>query len=400
LSKRVVLHVGTPETANHLVRNLLFRNRTTLREAGFLYPSSVRHGQFLAALDLLQIPWGGIEAEAQGKWQMMVRQVQSWPGTAIIGHEILASATAEQAAQAISDLGDTELHLLISTRDLGRQVPAAWQDNVERRSILTYSSFLERIQDPNRATQVGSWFWSMHELPTIVKRWGERLPPERIHLLTVPPRSSNMGVLWDRYRQAFGIEHLRLTVPTDGARANLGVPETALLRRINKNVSHVLSPPHYRPLVRQLLAQKVLAERTSTPKLALPPELHKWADELADEWINEFKDAGYHVIGDLADLIPIPASEDYQDPDRPKEGMVSWAGVAAIKALLLENAAMQEELMRLRSELRHARAQNAAPASSVDVIRERAVGVLEGNPVGKAALARYRRVRGRSSRPA
>ena len=185
--KRVLLHVGTPKTGTSYLQDVLYRNREVLREHGILYPADRFDGHFLAALDLMRLTWGGLETQAVGAWDRLAAEVRAWPGTSIISHEIFSTASPTQIDRAMTAFGEgVEVHLIVSVRDLVRQVPAEWQENVKHRSLVSYAHFLEMIRDPARDTRIGSWFWGAQEIPDILDRWGATLPPEQVHLVTVP----------------------------------------------------------------------------------------------------------------------------------------------------------------------------------------------------------------------
>ena len=63
---RVLLHVGTPKTGTSYLQDVLFRNRDHLEARGILYAADRFDAHFLAALDLMRLPWGGLEKEAVG----------------------------------------------------------------------------------------------------------------------------------------------------------------------------------------------------------------------------------------------------------------------------------------------------------------------------------------------
>ena len=358
MSRRVLLHVGTPKTGTSYLQDVLFRNRPLLQKHDLLYPADRFDAHFLAALDLMALPWGGLQAEAIGRWDALAEQVRRHDGTAIISHEILATASRSQVDRALTSLGHddvAEVHLVLSVRDLVRQIPAEWQENVKHRSTVSYEEFLAQLTDPERSSRIATWFWGVQEIPDILDRWGHDLPPERIHLVTVPRPGGAPDLLWQRFSAALGLGGIDLDLDVERANPSLGVPETALLRRINKAVNPVLDPPDYRPLVRELLAHQTLSRRTRTPRLALPPDLHDWARDLGARWSEEVRRRGYDVVGDLADLEPGPPPEHWADPDSPRESQVSGAAVDAIKALLLENARLRGEEHRLAGELHEAR---------------------------------------------
>jgi hypothetical protein len=404
MSSKVVLHVGTPKTGTSYLQDVLFRNGEVLAEAGIAYPATRHDSHFLAALDLMQLPWGGLQSEAIGAWDELAARVRAHDGTAIISHEILATASRAQIGRALESLGHeagAEVHLVLSVRDLVRQIPAEWQENVKHRAQLSYGAFLDQIRDPERAGRIGAWFWGVQEIPDILDRWGQDLPPSQVHLVTVPPPGGAPELLWKRFSQAFGLDGIDLDLEGERHNPSLGVPETTLLRRINRKANAELAPADYRPLVRELIAHQTLSRRTRSPRLALPPDDHGWVQELSGSWIAEVELRGYDVVGDLGDLVGAPPVADYADPDRPRERQVASAGVDAITALLLDNARLRHEEERLHAELADARsALDRARATPAYRVRHGIVVRLEHHPVGRGLLGLYRRARGRSSRSA
>lgn len=401
MTKRVLLHVGTPKTGTSYLQDVLFRNKRVLADHDILYPAERFDDQFLAALDLMRLPWGGLEAEAVGAWDRLAGRVRDWDGTAIISHEILATASRSQVGRALESLGHrdgVEIHVVLSVRDLVRQIPAEWQENVKHRRTISYARFLEEIQDPQRESRIATWFWGVQEVPDILDRWGHDLPPERIHLVTVPAPGGPPSLLWQRFSRALGLDGLELDLEAERANPSLGVPETALLRRINQAVIRDLDPPDYRPLVRELLAHQTLSRRTDSPRLALPPAVHPWAQDLAAAWASEVKDRGYDVVGDLADLVGAPPAKAWADPDRPREKQVAGAALDAISALLLENARLRHHEERLAGELHEAhRNLERAYLRPTYRFREKSVRRLQASRVGRGMLKLYRLARGRSS---
>ncbi len=403
MTRRVLLHVGTPKTGTSYLQDVLFHNAGALATAGIRYPADRFDSHFLAALDLMRLPWGGLEAEAIGAWDELAARVRDHDGTSIVSHEILATASRTQVGRALTSLGHddgTQVHVILSVRDLARQIPAEWQENVKHRSQLTYARFLDQIQDPTRSTRIGSWFWGVQEIPDILNRWGHDLPPERIHLVTVPPPGGAPELLWKRFSQAFGLDGLDLDLEVERHNPSLGVPETALVRRINVAAHRVLPPADYRPLVRELLAHQTLSQRTRSPRLGLPPDLHPWVVGLTEAWTAEIEQRGYDVVGDLHDLVG-PPPDAWADPDKPVEAQVARAGVGAIRALLLETARLRHEEARLTDELDQAhRALERSYLRPTYRMREKLVRRLQSGKVGRGMLRAYRIGRGRSSRSA
>lgn len=404
MTKKVYLHVGTPKTGTSYLQHVLYNNREKLLTKSIRYPADRFDGHFLAALDLMRLPWGGLEVDAIGAWDRLAGQVRRWPGTSIISHEILATASRAQIGQALESLGhgsDAEIHLVLSVRDLVRQIPAEWQENVKHRAALPYGRFLDQIQDPRREGRIATWFWGVQEIPDILDRWGHDLPPEHVHVVTVPPPGGSPDLLWQRFTDAFGLAGISLALDGERVNPSLGAPETALIRRINRAANEELEPADYRPLVRELLAHQTLSRRTGSPRLGLPPDVHPWATELEDAWIQEVRRRGYDVLGDLDDLRGGPPPTEYADPDHPDEAQVSGAAVDALKSLLLDNARLRHELGHREGELDQAnRELERSYLRPTYRWRHKLVRRLESGGVGRLAMRVYRRARGRSSRSA
>ncbi len=397
MSKRVLLHVGCPKTGTSYLQDVLFRNQAVLREHGILYAADRFDAHFLAALDLMTLPWGGLETEAVGAWDRLAAQVREWHGTAIISHEIFARATSTQVERALASLGDAEVHVVLSVRDLVRQIPAEWQENVKHRSHITYATFLETIRDPARESKIGSWFWAVQELPDILERWGGSLPPERVHLVTVPPSGSDRGELWRRFSHTFGLADLPLDLTAERENPSLGVPETSLLRTINQRVTSILAPPDYRPLVRELLAHQTLSRGVASARLGLAPEDHAWAQDLSRSWVSVLAERGYDVSGSLDDLLgPDPGS--FADPDTASADALLSPALDAISALLVEAARLRAVEERLHAELREAHEERDRVRLTPSYrVRRRVVSSLEDSAVGRGTLDAYRRARGRNT---
>jgi hypothetical protein len=399
--RRVLVHVGAPKTGTSFVQDVLWLNRESLAMQGILYPADRFDEHFLAALDLMELPWGGLERQAVGAWDRLAARVRDWQGTAIVSHEILATASKQQVRRALDSFGDAEVHVVLSARDLVRQIPAEWQENIKHRRTLGYREFLDRITDPARSGQLASWFWGVQEVPDILERWGSTLPRERVHLITVPKPGAPRDLLWQRFASVLGLDAAALAPETTRANPSLGVPETVLIRRVNKQVNNgVLEGEDYRQFVRELLAHRTLSERVGSARLGLPTDVRAWASELSEAWIEQLAGRGYDVMGSLDELRPDPEAPAFSDPDRPDEGEVADAAVQSIVALLGELARRHENEQRLERELE-------AAHDSLDLAqglwfraKRRLVREADRNRAAAVGLAVYRRVRGRSSRSA
>ena len=349
MSKRVYVHVGAPKTGTTYLQDRLALNATSLRRHGYRYPTGPHGDMFLAALDLLDRPWGGMRPQAQGQWDALVRRVRRARGTVVVSHEILAGAKPAEAQRALADLSFAEVHVVYSARDLARQVAAEWQEQLKHQRKVTFKTFLRQLRETDRgggdSKRSTRWFWRVQGLPGVLERWGHGLTPAQVHVVTVPRPGGPSEELWQRFCTALGIDPA--WAPAEGSRRNpsIGTAESTLLRQVNARLKAAgLPSDQYRALVRQLVVHETLAERPDMRPVTLPPDAYDWAEEVAQTWIEWVKGSGVRVVGDLEELRPVrpqPGSE-WQDPDRPRPRDLTSAAVDAIVALTLEASRRQD----------------------------------------------------------
>ena len=105
---------------------------------------------FLAALDLLDRPWGGMRPQAEGEWDALVRRARRARGTVVLSHEILAGAKPAEVERALSDLSFAEVHVVYTARDLARQVAGGVAGELKHQRKVTFRTFLEQIRETDQ----------------------------------------------------------------------------------------------------------------------------------------------------------------------------------------------------------------------------------------------------------
>ncbi|CUR60352.1 conserved hypothetical protein [metagenome] len=348
MTRVVHLHIGAPKTGTTYVQDRLSLNVDQLAKHGVSYPSralgdaSTFH--FRAALDLLGQDWGGSPGHADGAWEAMVRKVRRQRGKVVISHEILAPAPADKVAKVMRDLRGSEVHLVYSVRDLGRQLPAAWQESIKQGRKWSFGRFLDRTEGGN------AWFARAFDLPSVLDTWGSDLPPERIHVVTVPRRNSkDPDLLWRRFCQALDLDPA--WAPLDSSKSNhsLGTAETQLIRRLNKKIGRgPRNEANFDDLVLRILAREELSGKRRSPKVTLPPDRFDWAEEQGRLWIAWLASRGVDVIGDAAELMPRRPDPDatWSDPDRVRSRPLLRASLDALEVMTREAASRPDPFLR------------------------------------------------------
>lgn len=353
--RRVYLHIGAPKTGTTYLQDRLGSNAKTLaaHDVHFptksaLIPASLFH--FRAALDVLGQDWGGRPGHARGSWETLLRKTRRLSGAVVISHEILAPATPDQVAQVRRAFADSEVHVVYSARDLGRQLPAAWQESIKQGRKWTYRHYLKRF------SQGKPWFSRAFDLPEVLATWGADLTPDRVHVVTVPHGGGDE--LWLRFCRVFGVDPAWAPVESVRTNESLGVAETQLIRQLNLSMDRATRREVvYDELIREMLAQDRLVSRASAP-LLIPPRMHAWATEESERWIEWIRGSGVDVVGDLDELRPAPPIDDadWVDPDKVSAKEQLAAALEALSAMTREAARRpdpdEQLLARVRTRAR------------------------------------------------
>ena len=353
MSRVVYLHVGAPKTGTTYLQDRLALNKASLARHDVHYPLALHASQFRPALDLLEMPWGGLQENVDGEWDGLINRVRRQQGKVIVSHEILAAARPTQVRRAMAGLEGAEVHLVYSARDLARQIPAEWQEGIKHQRKQGFAGFLRGVQT-SRRTKPNMWFWRVQSLPDVLTRWSKGLPPERVHLVTVPQAGAPREELWRRYCRAFDIDPAWAPEQSDRENVSIGAAESTLIRRLNRRLKQAgLPSEEYRRLIRELVVHQTLAQRPDMSKVTLPPAAFPWADEVAEEWIQWVVGSGIDVIGDVEDLRPVPppAGQVWADPDRPRRPQMVDAALDAMVALAVEAAQRPDPNEQLTARL-------------------------------------------------
>lgn len=330
------LHVGSPKTGTTFLQGVLWSQRELAAEQGLLLPMDRFNDHYLASLDVRELAGRKHHpARAAGMWDRIVREAEAWPGNVLVSHELFASATKEQAARAIAAFSDdTEVHVVLTARDLLRQIPAEWQEHVKHRSTRTLPGFVDDLRNDTSGT---SWFWRVQDFVDVVDRWGSSLPPDRVHVVTVPPAGADPGALWDRFASLLGLDPGAFDTEVSRSNTSLGVEQAELLRRVNKELGdRVPLPGPYPAVVKNLLAHQILAGRPGT-RLALDEATTGFAVQRSREIADRLATMGVDIVGDLEDLVPDPAAAQAAARPSfvtPEDEVLLAESVAAMAGLL------------------------------------------------------------------
>lgn len=305
MAQRVHLHIGTPKSGTTYLQAALWANRTELAARGVLYPGDRPFDQNRASMDARQ---GRLEEDGRKHarvWPRIRSEIAGFDGTAVLSNEWWVAAAEERAKAAVADLGGDAVHVVVSTRNFVRLVPAAWQESLKVGRGHALPDFAAGLDDPGN-----KWNWDVLDPARVATAWARLVGPERVHVVTVPEDPSTRGLLWERFARALGFEVGGLVLPAAPANESLSVQGARLLQDYGPALrdevdAHTGGTPSWRARARWLrntVVRKALVEVPGDP-IGVDPTLHEALLERGAATVAALRDLGCDVVGDLSDLL-------------------------------------------------------------------------------------------------
>lgn len=361
--QQVYLHVGSPKTGTTFLQQVLWAQRDLARAQGLLLPMGSFHDHYLASIDVRELSYEPrYPPRAIGIWTSLVEEGLAFEGNVLVSHELFAGVTAAQAVTAVKAWGDVDVHVVVTARDLERQIPAEWQEHIKHRSSVTFTTFVAELKTHGRAA---AWFWTVQDYADICRRWSAAVPTERVHVITVPPRDARPVALWERFASVVGLDAAAFDLEVSKTNSSLRAEQAELLRRVNARLGARLPlPGTYPETVKEIFAQDVLAGRPGA-RVALSEDDRAFALERSATMVDELRDLGVDIVGDLDELLPttrpsVPRAGGSEVPEATPDKALLGESVEALAALLerlSSERAHRKVLREVRSELDASRAE-------------------------------------------
>jgi hypothetical protein len=353
--RRIYLHIGAPKTGTTYLQAVCARNREALRSAGVLYPDLIGEAHHKAVWDLRETPdqregTKGID----GSWDRLINVVNAADTDVLLSSEHFVFALRRQVDRALTSL-DGEVHIVYTARDLVRQVPAVWQERIKNQKTVTYRDFVRSVMDGDGPGAKS--FWGAQDASRAIERWSHRVGADRVHVVTAPPPGSPPTLLWDRFASVFGLAGSAFdSSASEAANESLSMLQTELLRRYNLRHADGVPWPQYRRIMRRQI--NVLAAVDDGRKVVLTPDEHAFFSVRAREICDAVDKAGYDVVGDLNDLLPVAqqSATGGEDPTELSDKELLDASLDVVHQLLTtqaEHKRAAREAQRRRKRPQH-----------------------------------------------
>lgn len=385
MTERVVIHVGCPKTGTTGIQHQLFLHADALAEAGFAYPSARPDEHFLAAVDVLEIPWGNqVSIDAVDAWDRMAGAARESELDFLISHELLARATPPQIERIVTSFGEAEVAVVITARDLGRTIPAEYQEHLKYGNVMAYRTFLDRLRGPrvdDGAGELAQLTWAVQDVPAIAARWADAVGASRVSIVTVPRAGAPRDELLTRFASAVGFDMTLLGDVEEETRTNRSYSalEVAWLHRFNQ--VNTREDPEYGDFIRDRLVTRFTDVEDVTAPLLLPASEFSWVNERAEAWVDALRAAEYPVVGELAELLPTPSVAEVVDPDDVSDADLFEVSARALIASLDDYEDLVASMVPPPPP---------PPPPIGEVVKQRVVARLENNSVGQRILGLWR----------
>jgi hypothetical protein len=380
MTRRCFLHVGCPKTGTTYLQNVLWSSRPALEKQGVRLPMHRPRDHFWMTLVLRDRLDPALDSPAAYGVLDRLEAALSEAGDddLLVSHELLAPVRPHGIARLMQMLDDFEVHVVITARDLYRQVPAEWQQHVKTRSVKTFQEFLTWLRE-----EPAAHFWLAQDVADIAQRWSAGLPSQRVHIVTVPPAGAPPVLLLERFCSVLGVEPWTLESDVSRTNPSLGAGQVELLRRVNVALGDRLPHPRagYNKVAKQWFAEEVLAQQRGG-RLSLSASELDWVEQRSRTMVGRIAEAGYEIVGDLDDLLPPRPSAPDRTPAPTDTALLEVAVEAFACVLEMRRAEVEEhraQVSALRREVAGLRCElTAARQSPLHRLRDRVGGRRRG----------------------
>jgi hypothetical protein len=299
-----------------------------------LYPGERGGDQFVASIDLRELDHPKFDHfNATGMWARLAEEVRSFDGNAVISHETFARASGRQIERIVESFDTSDLQVVLTVRDLGRQIPAVWQETLKNRATGSYEQFLADIF-VNVDVGPHKFFWKPQDIAGLVRRWVQQVGSDNITLVTVPPTGAPRDELWNRFAQAIDLPDVAIELPATAANSSLGPAEAELLRHVNASLPDDFPWPRYIKNVKRQFAETKLAGRDGG-RIVVPTEWHDAVEQRSRQMVTYLEGSGVAVVGTLDDLTPMLPVSDAPGPDELSRDELMRVSAEVVRDYLL-----------------------------------------------------------------
>ena len=361
----IALHIGVHKTGTTAIQAALANCRPILGTWGVHYPGEGQAHRLIASSAMGRgLGWrvtGAVPPDPRA-WNDFVADARAYPGITVCSSEFFAESSTETAQRIIDQIGRSQVHVILTLRNLARILPSAWQQILKSGYETAYLPWLTHVLTATELEPKAESFWIRQRHDVVVNRWSQIVGPERMTVVVVD--DADRDGIYRNFENLLGLPDDTLLNQRDAApNRSMTLAEAELLRQINIAVG---GGKGWRPytdqvhdgLIKAMIERRVPAAdeaRMQTPQWALDR-----AAELAQTYVDAIRDSGVNVVGDLAVLAEHLNGPDVVDETPPTNMPISAAMTAMLGALdgsrpappLSTSARIRRRIRKVGSDLR------------------------------------------------
>lgn len=339
MPEQLFVHLGMPKTGTTYVQSIWHAGHDLLKQQGLTLLPGTRRGNIQLSIALRDGVQGADRKWAERALPRFRRRLAKVPTPRVLtSDELFSGATAEQVGRLVELAGDAgvpEVHVIVSVRSMSRLLPSTWQQRIQQRGeVPSLEDFLAAIT--RREGDLAERWWHDRGIVSVLERWSEHVPMERMHVVTMPGAGSDPRSLLERHGSVLGID---VSVLDEGAakpNPSLGWAQAEVLRQVKLRVPrHLLTRDAYLPVGKGWLGAQHLAPQAGAPP-RMPSSLRGWCEDEAAATIAWLRERPIEVVGDLEDLRP--QDRDFVDDPVLDQADLLEAAVAALTSIAAERA--------------------------------------------------------------
>lgn len=332
-ARRLYLHVGLQKTGTSYLQAAMLRGKEALAAQGLdLVPPTKRECFELMVVVRDRYAARRDPVSDRNTIARFREQLDRAPGTrAVFSQESLAAAGPRQVDRLLQACGDREVHVVVTVRDLPRQLPSGWQEEIKAGGTVAYADHLRRLRSMEAAGSTRHP-WIHLDPPAVLRQWSATLSPDRVHVVTVPPPGSSPTLLLERFARVLEVDPGRFSPEDRPTNSGLGHVQAEVLRRVNLELPAEVHRRYvYSDVVKRSFGAQVLGAQQRR-RILVPDELRPWCEEVTARQVAALQQAGYHVEGTLEDLrcADTTFGEGALEPSEPEVAAVSVSALAAV----------------------------------------------------------------------
>lgn len=307
-SRPVFIHIGLQKTGTSYLQSIFWQSQAALRRQGLdMVPGSKRETFHLMLCVRDRFNPEFDPPEVADALDRLPAALAAAEGTRVlITEECLAVATHDQIEALLAACAGREVHVIVTLRDLGRQIPSAWQQLLQSGGSLKFNAYLRRLQkteDRHRAK-----YWVEKNVIEILDRWAAHVPESRIHVVTVPPPGSDPDALLERFCEVLDINAKPLNREVGRLNKSIGRNQAEVLSLVNGHLDKVNRRRNvYGEVGKRYFAVKVLGAQPGE-RILVPEKYRDWVHEVSRRHVRRIEAGDFPVVGDLQDLVSVDAT--------------------------------------------------------------------------------------------